>query len=143
MQDFEEPEFEVLPEQNLVQCEIDEAAKKFKLKTVRERKQRVLICTEISKLAMEVMLTDLAFEAAKMAVDSTWDANKDTDLVIAQSQAHNILAQCYVECLLEEEIEIGHKDLVTLDGDQEDREFTAEQTAKFAEHKSKFVNHIN
>lgn len=143
LQDFEEPEFEVLPEQNLVQCEIDEAAKKFKLKTVRERKQRVLICTEIAKLAMEEMLTDLAFEAAKMAVDSTWDANKDTDLVIAQSQAHNILAQCYVEFLLEEEIEIGHKDLVTLDGDQEDREFTAEQTAKFAEHKSKFVNHIN
>ena len=43
----------------------------------------MLICTEIAKLAMEEMLTDLAFEAAKMAVDSTWDANKDTDLVIA------------------------------------------------------------
>ena len=127
LQDFEEPEFEVLPEQNLVQCEIDEAAKKFKLKTVRERKQRVLICTEIAKLAMEEQLMDLAYEAAKMAVDSTWDANKDADLVIAQSQAHNLLAQCYVEFLLEEEIEIGHKDLVTVDGDQEDREFSSDQ----------------
>jgi hypothetical protein len=70
LQDFEEAPFEVLPEQNLVQCEIEDARKLFKLKQVRERKQRVLICSEIAKLAMEEMLTDLAFEAATMAVDS-------------------------------------------------------------------------
>jgi len=126
LQDFEEPEFEVHPEQNLVQCEIDEAAKKFKLKNVRERKQRVLITSEIAKLAMEEMLIDLAFDSASMSIKENWDAIKDADLVIAQSQAHNILAQCQVEYLLEEEIEIGHKDLVTLDGDQDDREFTNE-----------------
>jgi hypothetical protein len=82
LQDFEEAPFEVLPEQNLVQCEVEEARKLFKLKQVRERKQRVLICSEIAKLAMEEMLTDLAFEAATMAVDSQWDAAKDADLVI-------------------------------------------------------------
>jgi hypothetical protein len=56
--------------------------------------------------------------------------------------AHTILAKCYVEFLLEEDIEIGHKDLVTCDGDQEDREFTADQLEKFASQKEKFVNHI-
>jgi len=75
---------------------------------------------------MEEMLIDLAFDSASMSIKENWDAIKDTDLVIAQSQAHNILAQCQVEYLLEEEIEIGHKDLVTLDGDQDDREFTNE-----------------
>jgi hypothetical protein len=52
------------------------------------------------------------------------------------------LAKCYVEFLLEEDIEIGHKDLVTCDGDQEDREFTADQIEKFATQKEKFVSHI-
>jgi hypothetical protein len=52
------------------------------------------------------------------------------------------LAQCQVEYLLEEEIEIGHKDLVTLDNDQDDREFTTEQVDKFNSQKEKFVNHI-
>ena len=85
LQDFEEPEFEVHPEQNLVQCEIDEAAKKFKLKNVRERKQRVLITSEIAKLSMEEMLIDLAFDSASMSIKENWDAIKDADLVIAQS----------------------------------------------------------
>ena len=91
---------------------------------------------------MDEMLTDLAFEASTMAVEATWDASKDADLVIAQSLAHTILAKCYVEFLLEEDIEIGHKDLVTCDGDQEDREFTADMVEKFASQKEKFVNHI-
>jgi hypothetical protein len=38
LQDFEEAPFEVLPEQNLVACEIEDARKLFKLKQVRERK---------------------------------------------------------------------------------------------------------
>lgn len=32
-----------------------------------------------------------------------------------------------MEFLLEEDIEIGHKELVTLDDDQDDREFTEQQ----------------
>jgi hypothetical protein len=36
---------------------------------------------------------------------------------MAQSESHAILSKCYVEYLLEEEIEIGHKDLVTLEED--------------------------
>jgi hypothetical protein len=41
---------------------------------------------------MEEMLIDLAFDSASMSIKESWDANKDADLVIAQSQAHNILA---------------------------------------------------
>jgi len=47
-----------------------------------------------------------------------------------------------VEYLLEEDIEIGHKDLVTLEDDQDDREFTEQQKTLFNENKVKFTNHI-
>ncbi len=40
-----------------------------------------------------------------------------------------------MEFLLEEDVEIGHKDLVTLDDDQEEREFTEQQKATFADQK--------
>jgi len=73
---------------------------------------------------MEEQLVQLSFESATMCVTETWDANKDADLIIAQSNAHVQLAKVYVEFLLEEDIEIGHKDLVTLDEDQDDMEFT-------------------
>jgi hypothetical protein len=41
---------------------------------IRERKERVLICNEISKLAIEENLISIAFEAATMAVENNWDA---------------------------------------------------------------------
>jgi hypothetical protein len=49
------------------------------------------------------------------------------------------MAQCYVEFLLGEEIEIGHKDLVTLDGDENERDFTNEDREKYKEWKIKFT----
>jgi hypothetical protein len=49
-------------------------------------------------LALEENLVDLAFEAATVAVSSgDWDAQKNTDLIIALSDSHLILAKCYVE----------------------------------------------
>jgi hypothetical protein len=54
--EYEEPEFEVNSEDNLVEEEIVAASKKFHLKLVKERKERVLIAAEISKLALEEML---------------------------------------------------------------------------------------
>ena len=62
-----------------------------------------------------------------MCVAENWDHQKDADLIIAQSSAHIQLAKCYVEFLLEDDIEIGHKDLVTIEEDQDDREFTDQQ----------------
>ena len=81
----------------------------FNFKLIKERKERVLIATEMAKLALEEYLVDLAFDSATLAVKDTWDPIKDHDLIIAQSESHNIIAKCYVEYLLEEEIEIGHK----------------------------------
>jgi hypothetical protein len=78
----------------------------------------------MAKLALEENIVDLAFEAATLAVKDKWDVVKDHDLIISQSESHTILAKCYVEYLLEDDIEIGHKKLVTLDDDQDDREFT-------------------
>lgn len=117
LQEFEEPEFEVKPEDNLVEEEIELARKKFHLQRVRERKEHVLICAEISKLALEENLVDLCFDAATLCVKDTWDAHKDNDLVIAQSGAHIAIAKCYVEYLLEEDIEIGTEQLVTIEED--------------------------
>jgi len=91
---------------------------------VRERKERVLICSEIATFSMQEMLVPLAFTAANLGITETWDPIKDSDLVIAQSNCHIQLSKCYIEYLLEEDIEIGHKELVTLENDQDEREFT-------------------
>ncbi len=88
LQDFEVPEFELKPDQNLVEEEIVAAKRKFMLQQVRERKERVLICSEISNFAMEEMLVQLSFTAASLGTAETWDAMKDADLVIAQSNCH-------------------------------------------------------
>ena len=126
----------------MVEEEINAAKRKFDLKCIRERKERVLINSEISILALDEGLVDLCFEAASMCIVEKWDALKDADLVIAQSYAHIQLAKCYVEFLLEEEIEIGHKELITLENDQDEREFTVEQKDKFLQQKVKFIEHI-
>ena len=124
LSDIEVPEFEVKPELKLVDEEIVVAKRKFTLQQIRERKERVLINSEISQLAMQEMQIQVAFNAATLCVAETWDYLKDADLIIAQSNAHIQLAKCYVEFLLEEDVEIGHKDLVTLEDDQDEREFT-------------------
>lgn len=131
LQDFEEPEYVVDPEKDLVEEEIQEEKKKFHLKLIKERKERVIIANEMAMLAFEEDLIDLAFSSGTLAVKDQWDPIKDHDLIIAQSESHNIIAQCYVEFLLEEEIEIGHKNLVTLEEDQDERDFTNEDRAKF------------
>ena len=108
---------------------------------MRERKERVLIAAEIGKLAFEEMLVDIAFEAGTLAVTDEWDAQKNTDLVIAQSESHFLIAKCYVEYLLEEEVEIGFKELVTMDEDEQ-REFSNEERTKYQNWKQKFPQHI-
>ena len=47
-----------------------------------------------------------------------------------------------VEKLLEEEIEIGYAELVTIEEDQDEREFTPEEKQKFADQKQAFITHI-
>jgi hypothetical protein len=96
----------------------------------------------MAKLAFEENLIDLSYDSATLAVKDEWDPVKDHDLIMAQSESHAILAKCYVEYLLEEDIEIGHKELVTLQDDQEDREFTNEDRAKYIEWKTKFTEHV-
>lgn len=74
LQEFEEPDFEVDPEAQMVEEEIKQAQRKFHLAKVRARKERVLIAAEIAKLAIEENLVDLAFSAASLAVQSgDWD----------------------------------------------------------------------
>ena len=52
------------------------------------------------------------------------------------------MAKCYVEYLLDDDVEIGHKDLVTIEEDQDEREFTNEDRARFHEYKIAFTKHI-
>ena len=90
--DFDEPDFEINPALNMVEDEVKAATKRFHLDTIRARKERVLIASEIAKLALEEMLVDLAFNAASLAIANEWDPQKNTDLIIAQSESHFILA---------------------------------------------------
>jgi hypothetical protein len=51
---------------------------------VRDRKDRILISSEIAKLALEENLVDVAFESAALSVaGGDWDIQKNLDLVIA------------------------------------------------------------
>jgi len=63
-------------------------------------------------------------------------------LIIAQAESHYILSSCFVEFLLEEEIEIGYNELVTVEEDQEERDFTNEDRVKFHDWKVKFTEHL-
>lgn len=76
------------PEANLVEEEILLARKKFNLQQVRERKERVLVCAEISTLAIDEMLIDITMAAATIGLAEAWDPLKDADLIIAQSTCH-------------------------------------------------------
>lgn len=142
--EFEEPEFELTEEEEkeFTPEQKEEAEIKFKKNLLFEKKQRMLLGSEISQLAFDDNLIEIAFEASKEAVKNEWDPHKDSDLVIAQCKAHYVTAQCYVEMLLEEEIEIGFNDLITITEDQDEREFTEEDTKKYQGWKISFVEHI-
>lgn len=71
--DFDEPDFEIDPALNMVEDEVKVAARRFHLDNIRARKERVLISSEIAKLALEEMLVDLAFNAASLAIANEWD----------------------------------------------------------------------
>lgn len=74
LQEFDEPEFEVDQDSNLIEEEIKAAQRKFHLAKIRARKERVLISTEISKLALEEMLIETAFNSAQLAIVQEWDS---------------------------------------------------------------------
>jgi hypothetical protein len=71
------------PDSNMVEEEVKVAQKKFHLNKIRDRKDRVLIAAEISKLAIEENLVEIALESATIAIQSDWDVHKNTDLIIA------------------------------------------------------------
>ena len=68
MQEFDEPDYEVDPAKDLVETERIEEERAFNLNKIRERKQRVLVASEIAKLAMELNLVDIAFEAGSLTI---------------------------------------------------------------------------
>ena len=142
--EFIEPEIELSDEEEkeLSDEKKEQEHVKFKKALLQEKKQRNLLAAEISELAFNNNLIELAFEASKVSIKHEWDPLKDTDLVIAQCKAHYVTSQCYVEMLLEEEIEIGFNDLITIEEDQDEREFTEEDTARYQGWKISFVEHI-
>ena len=82
LQEYEEPVYKPDPAKDLVEEEIQEEQRKFHLKNVRERKERVLIANEMAKLAFEEYLVDLAFDSATLATQDVWDPVKDQDLIM-------------------------------------------------------------
>mmetsp|Transcript_32605 Transcript_32605/g.49859 ORF Transcript_32605/g.49859 Transcript_32605/m.49859 type:complete len:138 (+) Transcript_32605:170-583(+) len=88
LQEYEEPIYKVDESKDLVDEEIVAEKKDFHLKNIRESKERVLIANEMAKLAFEENLVDLAFESATLAIKSEWDAIKNNDLIMAQSESH-------------------------------------------------------
>jgi hypothetical protein len=142
--EYHEPEFELTDEEekHLSEEQKAEEHEKFIKNLHKEKKQRMLLASEIAEIAFNNNLIEIAFEAGKLSVKTEWDPRKDADLVIAQCKSHYVIAQSYVEMLLEEEVEIGFNDLITIAEDQDEREFTEEDTSKFQGWKIQFVEHI-
>ena len=86
----------------------------------------------------------MTIDAAKVAIQSEWEHEKDPDLIIAQSEAHLLIAESAGELLLEQNIEIGFEELVAaeLNEEEEEKEYTEDQKKQFGEWKKMVVDHI-
>jgi len=81
LQEYEVPDYE--PTENLVESELKAEELKFRIKQAKEERERILIATEIAKLALEENLIDLAFDSAELGVKGEWDHQKYPELLIA------------------------------------------------------------
>ena len=146
LNNYEEKEWVPDVEADMVPEEIEESQRAFKYNIDSERKYIVLISTEICKQAFQLGLFDLAIESGTLALENSWDPQKDPSLIIAQTQVNYLLSQTYADKLLEEDLEIAYFDLKTLEEEDEEefepREFTEEQKRMYAEWKEKVYTHI-
>lgn len=55
----------------------------FQVRMLKEKKQRVLIAGEVSELAFEENLIDIAMDASQLCIKEEWDQIKDRDLIVA------------------------------------------------------------
>jgi len=149
LKDFEFPEFE--PDKKLVQEEKEEEEKKYKKTARAAQKQIVLLATEIAKQAFEINAFEMTGVAAGIALQLEWDAITDPQLVLAQAEAHLLIAQSSGELLLENDVEICYEDLVLCEQEIEEvaeenaepKEFTEDQKNQFHEWKQTLCTHIS
>ena len=64
---------------------------------------------------------------------------KNNEVLIAKSEAYLTKAKCIVDNLLEEDIEVGYKDMVFL---TEDRELNDQEKERFEQLKIDFIENI-
>lgn len=95
LQEYTEPEFELTDEEekNFTPEQKEKEEISFKKGLLKEKKQRMLLATEIAEIAFDCNLVEIAYEAGKEGVKHQWDPHKDTQLVIAQCKANYIIAQ--------------------------------------------------
>ena len=113
--DTDETEYEPNPE--LIEEEEEIAKAKFYVKKRKDEKHRVLVSSQVAEIALEENLIEMAQAAGDLCVKHEWNVHKDIELIIAQARAHYVLAECFVELLLEEEIEIGFEETITIEED--------------------------
>lgn len=84
--EYSEPEFELTDEEEKEltpeQKEAEEI--KFKKNLLKDKKQRMLLSSEIASIAFDCNLVEIAFEAGKLSVKEEWDPHKDREQVISQ-----------------------------------------------------------
>ncbi len=150
LKDFEYPELEMPP--GLVEEEKQAEEKAYKKKARSALKQVVQLAAEIARQSFEINAFEMTAEAAKIAIQSTWEPDKDPQLVLAQAEANLLIAESAGELLLENNIEIGYEELVPSEapaaedeeeGGEEAKEFTEEQKKRFTEWKQTVCEHIS
>jgi len=102
-----------------VKEEIDKKQKEFKFQIKKDMKLRVLIACEVAELAFKEGLITIAEQASLLCLQWEFNVQKDLQLVIAQSKAHFTIAQCTVEKLLDENMEVGFDGIELLEPDNE------------------------
>ena len=115
LKDFEYPDLEL--GKKLVEEEKQEEEKKYKKVARAAQKQVVQLATEIAKQGFEINTFEMTIEAAKIALQSQWEADKDPQLILAQAESSLLIAESSGEILLEHNVEICYEDFVFAEED--------------------------
>eukprot|EP01022_Parablepharisma_sp_SALTPOND_P012569 TRINITY_DN161_c0_g1_i1.p1 TRINITY_DN161_c0_g1~~TRINITY_DN161_c0_g1_i1.p1 ORF type:complete len:1999 (+),score=278.18 TRINITY_DN161_c0_g1_i1:82-5997(+) len=149
LKDFEYSELELA--KDLVPEEKEEEEKKYKKAARGALKQIVQLATEIAKQAFEINAFEMTAEAAKIALQTQWEADKDPELILAQAEAHLLIAESSGELLLENGVEICYEDLVLAESEEQEdnaegeeaKEFTEDQKKQFCTWKQSVCEHVS
>lgn len=79
----EEKEYQVDPEKELVEVEIQEQKKLYKQEQLNQFKQRKLLAAEVAKIGFEIEQIELSMNACSFVCKESWELRNASDIILA------------------------------------------------------------